>query len=276
MDRITQDSPNRRDRAILTLDLPCCERIQCIMNSSAEFINRSQRVNASHARESIYVTKESTIIRKFVTISGHVDLLVRTKNIQARLDLILGKAGSKAKDVYDSKQSLASRIVKVERSVEDIESKLDQLLEMYMEDRRGPVQPVPPRMSRLLHGGPPPPPPPSIAPSIAPSQRSVTPPPMATSSPPPPPAAGGAEGTSSGGGSDGGGGGGPPSMAFDSSSSNPLSSPPAPPPSSHSTPAPIPHPSSSTFSSYHHLQQHQSSETLSFDMSCSSFDQCNR
>ena len=34
-----------------------------------------------------------------------------------RLDLILGKAGSKAKDVYDSKQSLASRIVKVERTV---------------------------------------------------------------------------------------------------------------------------------------------------------------
>ncbi|XP_022689159.1 potassium voltage-gated channel subfamily KQT member 1-like isoform X2 [Varroa jacobsoni] len=118
--------------------------------------------------------------------AGHVDLLGRTKNIQARLDLILGKAGSKAKDVYDSKQSLASRIVKVERSVEDIESKLDQLLEMYLEDRRGPAQPVPPRMSRLLHGGPPPPPPPSIAPSIAPSQRSVTPPPMATSSPPPP------------------------------------------------------------------------------------------
>ncbi|OQR67219.1 potassium voltage-gated channel subfamily KQT member 5-like, partial [Tropilaelaps mercedesae] len=117
----------------------------------------------------------------------HVDLLGRTKNIQARLDLILGKAGSKAKDVYDSKQSLASRIVKVERSVEDIESKLDQLLEMYLEDRRGPAQPVPPRMSRLLHGGPPPPPPPSIAPSTAPSQRSVTPPPMATSSPPPPP-----------------------------------------------------------------------------------------
>lgn len=34
-----------------------------------------------------------------------------------RLDVILGKVGSKAKDVYDSKQSLASRIVKVERTV---------------------------------------------------------------------------------------------------------------------------------------------------------------
>ncbi|XP_028968736.1 potassium voltage-gated channel subfamily KQT member 1 [Galendromus occidentalis] len=178
--------------------------------------------------------------------AGHVDLLGRTKNIQARLDLILGKAGSKAKDVYDSKQSLASRIVKVERSVEDIESKLDQLLEMYMEDRRGPVQPVPPRMSRLLHGGPPPPPPPSIAPSIAPSQRSVTPPPMATSSPPPPPAAGGPGGASSSGG-DGGGGGGPPPMAFDSSSvipqsllqtSDSPSSPQASPPTVEAKPVP--------------------------------------
>ncbi|KAH9382369.1 hypothetical protein HPB48_004875 [Haemaphysalis longicornis] len=67
--------------------------------------------------------------------AGHVDLLGRTKNIQFRLDQILGKVGSKAKDVYESKISLASRIVKVERAVEDIESKLDQLMEMYMEDR---------------------------------------------------------------------------------------------------------------------------------------------
>ncbi|CAG2112946.1 unnamed protein product, partial [Medioppia subpectinata] len=52
-----------------------------------------------------------------------------------RLDVILGKVGSKAKDVYESKLSLASRIVKVERAVEDIESKIDQLMEMYLEDR---------------------------------------------------------------------------------------------------------------------------------------------
>lgn len=49
--------------------------------------------------------------------AGHVDLLARTKNVQARLDMILGKVGSKSKDVYESKLSLASRIVKVERSV---------------------------------------------------------------------------------------------------------------------------------------------------------------
>lgn len=107
--------------------------------------------------------------------AGHVDLLGRTKNIQFRLDQILGKVGSKAKDVYESKISLASRIVKVERAVEDIESKLDQLMEMYMEDRARlfAVPAVPPPGLSLRHQ-PPPPPPPSAAPSIAPS-------------PPPPP-----------------------------------------------------------------------------------------
>jgi len=37
--------------------------------------------------------------------------------VYCRLDLILGKAGSKKPDVYESKISLASRIVKVERQV---------------------------------------------------------------------------------------------------------------------------------------------------------------
>lgn len=43
-------------------------------------------------------------------INGHLLLL-----LIGRLDQILGRQGSKAKDVYDSKQSLASRIVKTER-----------------------------------------------------------------------------------------------------------------------------------------------------------------
>ncbi|XP_068627091.1 potassium voltage-gated channel subfamily KQT member 1 [Battus philenor] len=76
--------------------------------------------------------------------SGHADLLNRTKNLQYRLDQILGKQGSKAKDVYASKISLASRVVKIERQVDDIESKLDHLLEMYEEDRRA---------SRRIGGG---------------------------------------------------------------------------------------------------------------------------
>lgn len=53
-----------------------------------------------------------------------------------RLDQILGKQGSKAKDVYASKISLASRVVKIERQVDDIENKLDQFMELYMEDRK--------------------------------------------------------------------------------------------------------------------------------------------
>ncbi|KAG5676912.1 hypothetical protein PVAND_006714 [Polypedilum vanderplanki] len=68
--------------------------------------------------------------------SGHVDLLGRVKNVQTRLDQILGKQGSKAKDVYASKISLASRVVKIERQVDDVETKLDNLIELYMQDRK--------------------------------------------------------------------------------------------------------------------------------------------
>ncbi|PVD32396.1 hypothetical protein C0Q70_07830 [Pomacea canaliculata] len=68
--------------------------------------------------------------------AGHIDMLARIKNLQGRLDQILGRQGSKSKDVYDSKISLASRVVKVERQVEDIESKVDLLIDMYKEDRK--------------------------------------------------------------------------------------------------------------------------------------------
>jgi len=62
-------------------------------------------------------------------------LLSRVKGVQGRLDQILGRQGSKARDVYDSKICLAARIVKVERQVDDIETKLEQLVELYMQDR---------------------------------------------------------------------------------------------------------------------------------------------
>ncbi|XP_060586296.1 potassium voltage-gated channel subfamily KQT member 5-like isoform X2 [Ruditapes philippinarum] len=68
--------------------------------------------------------------------AGHVDMLSRVKSLQCRLDQILGKSGSKNKDVYESKVSLSSRIVKVERQVEDIESKLDLLIDLYKDDRK--------------------------------------------------------------------------------------------------------------------------------------------
>ncbi|XP_055939742.1 potassium voltage-gated channel subfamily KQT member 1-like isoform X6 [Argiope bruennichi] len=96
--------------------------------------------------------------------AGHVDLLSRVKNLQCRLDTILGKAGSKSIDVYESKISLASRIVKVERTVEDIETKVDQLIEMYLEDRH--------RMSNLISSfstssPPPQPPTPTSVPAVS-------------------------------------------------------------------------------------------------------------
>ncbi|XP_070208932.1 potassium voltage-gated channel subfamily KQT member 1-like [Littorina saxatilis] len=68
--------------------------------------------------------------------AGHVDMLGRIKNLQGRLDQILGRQDSKSKDVYESKICLASRVVKVERQVEDIESKLDLLIDLYREDRK--------------------------------------------------------------------------------------------------------------------------------------------
>jgi len=55
---------------------------------------------------------------------------------ESRLDQILGRQGSKAKDVYESKLSLASRIVKTERQVDDLDEKLDRLLGMYEDDRK--------------------------------------------------------------------------------------------------------------------------------------------
>ena len=68
--------------------------------------------------------------------AGHSDLVFKVKGLQSRLDLILGQAGSKTKDVYESKTSLASRIVNVERTVDSIEEKLQIFIELYHEDRK--------------------------------------------------------------------------------------------------------------------------------------------
>lgn len=67
---------------------------------------------------------------------GHADMLGRIKCLQSRHDQLLGKIGSKSKDVYDSKICLASRVVKIERKVDDIEEKLEQLMAWYEEDRK--------------------------------------------------------------------------------------------------------------------------------------------
>ena len=57
----------------------------------------------------------------FYTLNGkNVNVMLEsdiTCALNFRIDQILGKAGSKNKDVYESKVSLSSRIVKVERQV---------------------------------------------------------------------------------------------------------------------------------------------------------------
>ncbi len=53
------------------------------------------------------------------------------------MDQILGKQGSKGKDTYDSKHSLASRIVNVERQVGDIETTVQRILELCLERQAG-------------------------------------------------------------------------------------------------------------------------------------------
>ena len=68
--------------------------------------------------------------------AGHADLVVKVKGLQGRLDQILGKQGINKKDAYDSKVTLASRIVNTERQVESIEEKLQFFINMYEEDRK--------------------------------------------------------------------------------------------------------------------------------------------
>ncbi|VDP36650.1 unnamed protein product, partial [Schistosoma curassoni] len=66
--------------------------------------------------------------------AGHVDMLARVKILQARLDQILGRPGSKGDDVYDSHQCLASRIVKIEHKIDTVEMKLDRLINILKAD----------------------------------------------------------------------------------------------------------------------------------------------
>ena len=68
--------------------------------------------------------------------AGHADLVVKVKGIQSRLDIILGKQGINKKDAYESKTTLAARIVNTERQVDMIEEKLQLFISMYEEDRK--------------------------------------------------------------------------------------------------------------------------------------------
>ncbi|KAJ2947837.1 hypothetical protein O0L34_g9626 [Tuta absoluta] len=116
-------------------DEPRCVTLTARHKAAIRFIRKLKYfVARKRFREALKPYDVKDVIEQYS--SGHADLLNRTKNLQYRLDQILGKQGSKAKDVYASKISLASRVVKIERQVDDIENKLDHLLELYEEDRR--------------------------------------------------------------------------------------------------------------------------------------------
>ncbi|XP_056421842.1 potassium voltage-gated channel subfamily KQT member 5 isoform X2 [Hyla sarda] len=75
--------------------------------------------------------------------AGHLDMLCRIKSLQTRVDQILGKGQittdkkSREKNVQEIEAgddlSMLGRVVKVEKQVQSIESKLDSLLDIYQQ-----------------------------------------------------------------------------------------------------------------------------------------------
>ncbi|KAM3617096.1 uncharacterized protein V6R79_002261 [Siganus canaliculatus] len=64
--------------------------------------------------------------------AGHLDMLSRIKNLQSRVDQIVGK-GPKADGDTTEDQSMMGRLVKVEKQVVGMDRKLDFLVNMYVQ-----------------------------------------------------------------------------------------------------------------------------------------------
>uniref|UniRef100_A0A8C6L0B4 Potassium voltage-gated channel, KQT-like subfamily, member 2a n=1 Tax=Nothobranchius furzeri TaxID=105023 RepID=A0A8C6L0B4_NOTFU len=64
--------------------------------------------------------------------AGHLDMLSRIKNLQSRVDQIVGK-GSKADGDVTEDQSMMGRLVKVEKQVVCMDRKLDFLVNVYVQ-----------------------------------------------------------------------------------------------------------------------------------------------
>ncbi|XP_073847305.1 KCNQ potassium channel isoform X2 [Musca autumnalis] len=129
-------------------DEPRCTQLTSKHKTAIRFIRKLKYFVARRKfKEALKPYDVKDVMEQYA--AGHVDLLGRVKNVHARLDQILGKQGSKSKDAYASKISLASRVVKVERQVADIEEKLDILIKAYMEDRqRFQTLPLTPQVSK--------------------------------------------------------------------------------------------------------------------------------
>ncbi|CAF1547377.1 unnamed protein product, partial [Adineta steineri] len=77
-------------------------------------------------REALRPYDVTDVIEQYST--GNVDMLSRMKYIQARLDKVLGTP--KSIDSYETGPSLASRICKIEKQVDALDLKIDQLCQL--------------------------------------------------------------------------------------------------------------------------------------------------
>ncbi|XP_063319704.1 potassium voltage-gated channel subfamily KQT member 2-like isoform X2 [Pelmatolapia mariae] len=102
-------------------DLKVAIRAICIMN----FLVSKRRF-----KESLRPYDVMDVIEQYS--AGHLDMLSRIKNLQARVDQIVGK-GPKGEGEAAEDQSMMGRLVKVEKQVVCMDRKLDFLVNVYVQ-----------------------------------------------------------------------------------------------------------------------------------------------